>query len=234
MHLDMVQESKHLPLAEQVAERINQYILDHNLVPGDRIPNEYELCDQLGVGRGTIREAVKILVARNVLTVQRRNGTFVSERTGEIDDPLGLAYQQDQSALAKDLLELRIQLEPWIAAMAAERATDEDIEQMLEQRKKVEELIKQGVNHLEEDKKFHICIANCTHNSVIPKLIPIITFSVTLFGTLSKNSLTNETVIQHRNISDAIKARNPEAARTAMLEHLYSNKRRIEANEKAK
>ena len=233
IHFDMVQDNKRPPLAEQVAEKINQYILDRNLSPGDRIPNEYELCNQLGVGRGTIREAVKILVARNVLTVQRRNGTFVSERTGEIEDPLGLAYQQDQNALAKDLLELRIQLEPWIAATAAERATDEDIEQMIGQRKKVEDLIEQGINHLEEDKKFHISIANCMHNSVIPKLIPIITFSVSLFGTLSKNSLTNETVIQHRKISDAIQARDPEAARAAMLEHLYSNKRRIEAQEKA-
>ena len=234
IRFDMVQDNKRPPLAEQVAEKINQYILDHNLRPGDRIPNEFELCDQLGVGRGTIREAVKLLVARNVLTVQRRNGTFVSEHTGEIEDPLGLAYQQDQTALAKDLLELRIQLEPWIAATAAERATDKDIELMFEQCGKVEKLIEQGINHLEEDKKFHISIANCMHNSVIPKLIPIITFSVSLFGTLSKNSLTNETVIQHRQIAEAIRNRDPQAARDAMLAHLYSNKRRIEAQEAAK
>lgn len=230
MRLEMVQEGKRLPLAEQAAERINQYILDHSLNPGDKIPNEYELCDQLGVGRGTIREAVKILVARNVLTIKRRNGTFVSERTGEIDDPLGLAYQQDQVALAHDLLEIRIQLEPWIASMAAERATPEDMERMIGQRKKVEDLIAQGVDHLQEDKKFHICVADCTHNLVIPRLIPIITYSVSLFGTLSKNRLTGETVIQHRKVSDAICARDPEGARAAMLEHLLMNKANIEAN----
>ena len=104
---------------------------------------------------------------------------------------------------------------------------------MFAQCEKVEKLIEQGINHLEEDKKFHISIANCMHNSVIPKLIPIITFSVSLFGTLSKNSLTNETVIQHRQIAEAIRNRQPEAARDAMLAHLYSNKRRIEAQETA-
>lgn len=229
IQLDAMRETGLSLLAEQVAERINQYILDHNLASGDKLPNEFELCEQLGVGRGTIREAEKILVARNILSVQRGRGTFVAEKTGEIDDPLGLSYRHDHAALARDLLEIRIQMEPWIASLAAQRADEADLERMMAQCMKVEELIHLGIDHLEEDKKFHQCIAECTHNAVVPKLIPIITFSVTLFGRLSRNSLVDETVRQHRRIAEAICAGNAEGASTAMLEHLYANKARIEA-----
>ena len=223
-----IQGSGRSLLAEQVADRINEFILEQNLKAGDKLPNEFELCEQLNVGRGTIREAEKILAARNILTIQRGRGTFIAEKTGEIEDPLGLAYRQDHVALARDLLEIRLEMEPWIASVAAQRATEEDLERMVRQCDLVEKLILKGEDHLEEDKRFHKRIADCTHNEVIPKLIPIITFSVSLFGRLSRNTLQQETVVQHRAIANAICSHDPETARKAMQEHVLSNKKRIE------
>ena len=87
-------------------------------------------------GRGTIREAVKLLVARNCLEIRRGKGTFVVEKPGQIEDPLGFAYVKDKITLAVDLMELRLQLEPWVAQLAAQRIeeTEKDtLRQLCEQ-----------------------------------------------------------------------------------------------------
>jgi DNA-binding FadR family transcriptional regulator len=224
---DTLQE-KGVSLAEQVAEQINQLVVDRNLQTGEKLPNEFELAQFLNVGRGTIREAEKLLVARNVLEIQRGKGTFVALNTGEVSDPLGLAYLQNDLRLAEELVEIRLQLEPGIAALAAERATAEDITQLVRCCDTVENLINQGENHLKADKELHQCIANCTHNRVLPKLIPVITYSVELFGSISNRSLTQETIQTHRRVVNAIIAHDADAARQAMYEHIEINQNHIQ------
>ena len=109
-----IQDNRTSSLAEQVADQINQVIIDQNINAGEKLPNEFELAARLNVGRGTIREAVKLLVARNCLEIRRGKGTFVVEKPGQIEDPLGFAYVKDKITLAVDLMELRLQLEPWV------------------------------------------------------------------------------------------------------------------------
>lgn len=116
-----IQDNRTSSLAEQVADQINQVIIDQNINAGEKLPNEFELAARLNVGRGTIREAVKLLVARNCLEIRRGKGTFVVEKPGQIEDPLGFAYVKDKITLAVDLMELRLQLEPWVAQLAAQR-----------------------------------------------------------------------------------------------------------------
>ena len=112
----------HKPLAEQIADRINQMIIDQQLQPDDKLPTEVELMAYLDVGRSTIREALKILVARNIVEIRRGKGTFVTRNPGMSEDPLGFAYMQDKLKLAQDLLEVRARIEPWTAYLAAQRA----------------------------------------------------------------------------------------------------------------
>ena len=81
---------KRTPLANKVANKIVDLIQQEAYEPGSRIPSEFELADAFGVGRGTVREAVKILVSRNVLEIRPAKGTFVRENPGVADDPLGL------------------------------------------------------------------------------------------------------------------------------------------------
>ena len=106
--------------AEQAAEALVAWIVAERLAPGDRIPREEELEEQLGVGRSTVREAVKLLASRNILEVRQGAGTFLSPKQGVTEDPLGFVLVQDKRKLAEDLLELRLILEPPIAALAAE------------------------------------------------------------------------------------------------------------------
>ena len=82
----------------------------------------------------------------------------------------------------------------------------------------VEQDIFSGKDHLGQDTKFHICIAQCTQNLVVPKLIPIITYSVELFGSLNGNVLLSETVSAHRAITSAICTRDAKAAEQAMAQ----------------
>ncbi len=79
----------------------------------------------LKVGRSTLREAIKRLAARNILTVRQGSGTYVSDHTGVPEDPLGLTFIEKGPKLAKDLVELRLMIEPEMAATAAERITED-------------------------------------------------------------------------------------------------------------
>ena len=117
-------------LSEKVSQDILEYIARNGLQPGDRLPNEYELAGMLQVGRSSVREAVKLLVSRNVLVVRQGAGTFVSQKRGITEDPLGLSLIPDKHRLARDLMEVRILLEPQIAAAAAQNAAAGEIEQL--------------------------------------------------------------------------------------------------------
>lgn len=224
--------SNDIPLTERVAAQISELIVEKRLTSEDKLPNEFELAAMLKVGRGTIREAVKLLVARNVLIIRRGKGTYIANHPGEISDPLGFTYFPDQLRLAFDLLEVRLNLEPWIAKIAATRATDEEIAIMNKNCRIVEQDILSGKNHLPNDTKFHISIADCMHNLVAPKLIPIITYSVGLFGSLNGNILLSETIVSHRAIADAIAAHHPEQAEKAMQNHIELNLAELEAIKK--
>ena len=114
---------KNTLLAEQVQEQLYDYITAHSMKPGDKLPNEFKLAEQFGVGRSTVREAVKLLVSRNVLETRRGSGTYVKDLIPADMDPLNLRSVQDKVALAMDLVDLRLILEPEIAAKNAQVAT---------------------------------------------------------------------------------------------------------------
>lgn len=216
------------PLTEQVSEKISNMIIEKHLTVGEKLPNEFELAEYLNVGRGTVREAVKLLVSRNVVTIHRGKGTFVKKHPGVVDDPLGFAFMDDKYRLASDLLEIRVIVEPQVARLAAERATEEDISAIDSLCDEVEQLILSKTPHLEKDVEFHTRIAQCTKNQVMPNLIPLINYSIGLFGELTQCSLDVETIHTHRALVKAIAAHDPQAAADAMREHLQMNQERMD------
>ena len=100
------------PLAEQVAQKIKDYILEEKLKAGDKLPTETALAKEMGVARSTVREAIKRLESQNILTVRHGAGSFVTDQPGLADDPLGLDFIEDKERLAFDLLEVRNIIEP--------------------------------------------------------------------------------------------------------------------------
>lgn len=215
------------PLADQVADYILEYIISHELGIGAKLPNEFELAKGIGVGRSTVREAIKILVSRNIVNIRRGAGTFISEQQGMTEDPLGLAFVKDKNHLAMDLLSVRLMLEPEIARMAAEYATKEQVEALYHQCDKVEAMIGRGENHMQEDIALHRMIAACSGNVVVEKLVPVINSAIQVFVDITSGSLSNETIITHREVVDAIAVRDGETAKYSMEMHLLYNRRAI-------
>lgn len=215
------------PLTETAANEIIQYIISNALEAGDRLPNEFNLAEILGVGRGTVREAVKLLVSRNILEIRRGAGTFISQKQGIPEDPLGLTFIKNKEQLTKDLLSVRLMLEPEIAGMAALHGTKEQKEELEKQCNVVEKLILEDADHTEEDVKFHTLIAKSSGNIIIEKLIPIINSSVVLFSDITHRTLRSETIETHRDITEAIKASNSIEAKYAMEMHLIYNRKVI-------
>lgn len=221
-------QTKEASLPERTAEQISRLIVEQHLTSEDKLPSEFELAELLGVGRGTIREGVKLLVARNVLEIRRGKGTYIARNPGEVSDPLGFAYYPDQFSLAMDLLEVRAQVEPWVARVAAERATEENLKILREKCSMVEQDILAERDHSENDVAFHVAIAQCTQNMVVPRLIPIITYAVKLFVSLTESRLKTETIVVHREILDAICASDGERAAAAMVKHIEYNRVMLE------
>jgi len=214
-------------LAEQVQEQIYQYILNTPIAIGAKLPNEFELGEKFGVGRSTIREAVKLLISRGILEVRRGSGTYVVSTTPMDLDPLGLGAVEDKMALAMDLVNVRMILEPGIAEMAAMNATARDVERLRELCAVIEQKIETGENYIEEDIAFHTAVAKCSGNMVVEQLVPIIDTAVMMFVNVTHRKLTQETIMTHRAVTDAIAERDPMGAKSAMMMHMTFNRNMI-------
>jgi DNA-binding FadR family transcriptional regulator len=212
------------PLIERTADRLVQYIIDRDLNDGDKLPNMRELGVRLGVGRGTLREALRILTSRNVLEVRHGAGVFISQKNGVSDDPLGFTFIKDKGKLIQDLLEFRMVLEPRIAAQAAQYADSEDIAELERLCDAVDEQILRKIPHMQKDAEFHTKIAQCSRNLIMPKLMPIIHSSISLVITETGGVLDIETMKTHRAVLSAIKRKDGVAASDAMLMHLIYNR----------
>ena len=213
-------KGKTKPLPQIAAEDIIDLIKSNRLEPGDRLQNEYELAKLLNVGRSMVREAIRILVSRNILEVRQGAGTFVSYKNGIPEDPLGLAFEGSAESLALDMMDVRLMLEPEIAARAAMNATKRQIAAMLEQCQTVEDLIKANKPYRKEDALFHQRVAECSGNRVVEKLIPIITSSVQLNIGVTRDKYRVQTVTEHRNIAEAITNHDVYKAKYSMISHL--------------
>lgn len=164
-----------LPMA--IAQKIKMMIVERNMKPGDRLPTENELAELFDVSRSTLREAMKFLRAENVVAIRQGSGTFVSAGTGIGEDPLGLHFT-NQKSLLQNLLETRMLIEPQMAVLAVQRATPQDIRNLEHLVKKMEEIEVNSKETAEMDVQFHTALAECTHNDVLIRVVPIINDSI--------------------------------------------------------
>lgn len=223
-----------LGLPEQISEKIIQLILDEHLEQGDRLPKEAVLVERLGAGRSTVREAMKLLQSRNIVRIKQGSGTYVASNPGVADDPLGFTFIDDKRRLARDLLEVRFMIEPQMASMAAEHATDDQIICIKEHCDESERLAARDEDYSAADTAFHIAIAESCDNLVVPRLMGVLKASVPLFIDVTGKKLVEESIRTHRDVADAIASRNPTAAHDAMYLHLVYNRNMIAEGAQAK
>lgn len=208
-------------LSQSVADNILSMItIEKRFSVGDKLPNELDLSEELNVSRTTLREAIRILVALDILEIQRGKGTYVKENA--------FKKQQDIEQLsnikvnAKDLYEMRLIFEPEAAYYAALRATDSEIKRIIEFGKKVEKEISNHQDRTDDEHSFHKAIAQATHNEFMNKLMPILYQAISkgVYLSLQSDKAIEDTINDHRMIMEFLEQRNAEGAKNAMKIHI--------------
>jgi DNA-binding FadR family transcriptional regulator len=208
-------------------DELLRLIRENGYDAGNKLPNEYELSAHLGVSRNTIREAVRVLASRNILDIRQGAGTFISQKKGVVDDPLGFSLMEDRRKLVQDLIQIRCIIEPQIAALAAQNATLDDVLILGNLCDAVETLIRKRRAFMQKDVEFHTQLAICSRNMVMSNLIPVICEGITVFSAMVVEQEFDQTIKSHREIFEAIREHRAADAGQAMLFHLLYNKNRF-------
>lgn len=213
-------------LYETIVDQILQHVLDGTLRPGDRLPAERELAEQFEVSRTAVREAIKALRAKGLVEVRPGSGTFiVDDTTVAVRHALGLSVtiSKSKGLGLSDLIEFRAMVEPEIAALSAERATQEDKARL----RAAIETMDRSLNHAEAfikaDLDFHLTLASATQNILTANLVEAV-MALPVMLELHKTIFTRGgaplSQQQHKSILQAITDRNEDLSRSAMQEHL--------------
>lgn len=213
-------------LIDETIEDLVEYIKDHQLEAGDRLPNEQALGEELSVGRSTLREAVRALASRNVLEVRHGSGTYISAQTGVGEDPLGFTFVRDTYKLTQDLFEVRFLIEPVTAMLAAENHTKKQLKALRKiHQHSIDFFEKEGGFDVQLDIDFHSLIAEMSGNVAIHHLMPVIIQSISLYNYYyTSDQIIKDTIDHHEHILSAIADGDGRGAQSAMLLHLAENR----------
>ncbi len=222
----MLKPIKPKRMSDQVFEQLKDLIFRGHLKPGDRLMTERELAQNLGVSRPTVREAINKLVAIHLLEHRQGQGTFVNPPTASADrNPLA-AVINGQNASLMDLLEVRLGLECNAVALAAQRATDEDLRELEKSVQEMGSAVAEGKLGSDADITFHMAIAYATKNVVQIHIMK--SLYDLLFHGIQENLQhlytepinLNIVLQQHTDILDAIRRRDPLEAYASMKRHI--------------
>ena len=214
---------KKTKLSEQTADRLYEMIADERrYLPGSKLPNENELSEALQVSRTTLREAISFLVAQGVLEIQRGKGTFVAAQLPTAGLDLTSLAGMRSRGRARDLFEMRLIFEPATAALACQRATDEELEQIRKKAEKVELEARIGGDWPLADQEFHLAIMRASHNEYMRRLYPIINGAVNEILQINHNrqQMLDTALADNRLILDFLLRRDEAGARHAMSIHM--------------
>ena len=210
-------------LYEQIVQQIEDSVLNGSLKPGDQLPAERELAQRLGVSRTAVREAVKALREKGLVEAYSGRGTFVTDGTSQAArQSFDLMVKIGQTEGSPHLAELRLILEPGIAALAAARIEEEDLAAMREAVAVMERSQNDPAAYIEADLDFHLALAEAAANPLILSLID------SIVGLLREQRIKIFNVeggpqrgqFHHKHILEAMERRDPEMARSAMRAHL--------------
>src|SRR5512138_144046 len=222
-------------VSSQIADQIRESILAGDFSPGDKLPPERELAEMFGVSRPSVREALNILASSGLVMSYQGGGTVVQSLVETAaGSPLSELIKGEQER-ALDVIEVRKCMEAWTSYYAAQRALPEDL-------RKLEKIVIEMEQNLDGmkpsqdlDANFHILIAQATHNIVWLHLMQSIFDAMKEFqrGVWRAVYLTEEDHRQlfahHKAVYEAIRDREPERARDAMLTHLTFAEQRSSA-----
>jgi GntR family transcriptional repressor for pyruvate dehydrogenase complex len=237
----MFKEVKNQRLYLQIVNQVRDLIAKGNLKAGDKLPPERELTEKFGVSRASIREAMSALEILGLIESRGSQGNFIKVDTmdASIDGASLKELLKNHSPF--EVFEARCEIEPVMGALAAERKTGENLERLKKcliklnaLGRQVESDPKQIDNYMEEDRRFHLIIAQCAHNSVlfivysgVNLMLKEKHWKVLKMKTLVKESNIKKFEKEHTEIFNAIRDSDSELARINMREHLQCIKKEM-------
>jgi DNA-binding FadR family transcriptional regulator len=230
---------KHKSFHAAVVDQLAAMIIRGDDKVGLQLPTEPELCASLGVSRTILREAVKTLSAKGMLVTGPRTGTrTLPPSSWNLLDPdvirWRLAAGVDES-FVRDILELRLAIEPEAAALAAKRAAPQDIARLRAAYEAMEAaVLRGGGGYLEADLAFHETILALTGNPFFAALTPAIDalLRVSFRYSVKSRDSARSSLPLHKEVLDHIAAHNPAAAETAIRSLIESARSDIESDMK--
>jgi GntR family transcriptional repressor for pyruvate dehydrogenase complex len=207
-------------VVDEIVDQLMAYVTE--LQPGDRIPAERQLVRQLGVSRSSMREALRVLTSRGLLEVREGLGTFVAQDHQPFISHALMVSSLIGGRTARELHEVRAHVEPFCARLAAERATEADLEGIRTCLARQEAALGSVDEFLDADVAFHLAIAQASENRVLVEMLRTVrALAMARMATLlsARRDMTRS-YREHRRIFESVAARDPVGAEAAMQAHL--------------
>ena len=219
-----VEPVKSTRIYAEIVRQIRSLVADGRLKSGDRLPPERELAERFRVSRTSVREALRALESTGLIEIRAGEGAFVREVSVEaLIEPLALVILTQREAVA-ELYEARRLLEPPIAALAARRAGPDELAEMTRILDEQAGEVAAGRTGLAQDAAFHTAIGHSAHNRAITRIVAALMdlLTQTREDSLHTPGRPERSHQDHRRILAAIRSRDEDAARQAMLDHLVA------------
>ncbi len=208
-------------ICEEIIEYFKKLIANNALEKGTKLPSEGALAEKMGVGRGTIREALKVLIYLGYLE-RRENGTYVSEHGASEAATNELSEDIKKYRNAIEMIEVRKIIEPEVAALVAEKADEKALAMISEEFLKMEEFFSDIDKFIDHDNKFHVYLVGAIQNRLLEGIMKsiheLMRDSQGLI--LKEGNIKNRSLDFHRKILIALKEGDADLARSCMLSHI--------------
>lgn len=224
----MFQPIKNTKVYEQVAEQIQDMVVNGKLQRGDKLPSERQLAEELQVSRTSIREALRALQIIGLIEVRQGEGSYINQSFEKsLFQPLSIMFML-QNSKPEEIIELRRIIEVEAAYLAAKRADDEEIEHLrglIEKLKDLKDLNNEEAS-VAVDKEFHYTIAKASKNKLLVNVLNVISELMDKFikearGMILVDEKNKEVLVQqHEAIFKGLENRDPKAAGSAMQIHI--------------
>lgn len=215
----MFKKIKNKSVVQTVVDSITKVIISGELKPGDKIPTEMELAESFGVGRNSIREAIKILVYYGILEIRRAEGTFVCNGFNKIMiDPMVYGVILHQSEDYVNLMELREMMEVGVMRLAIDKYDEAELEKLHEKLEILKEEIEKGPDNIENvfvaDNVFHDTVSEMGHNPIVDRINNVVremTYKMRYSSVknMLKSGRGQELFEAHEKIYEKIRDRDP-------------------------
>lgn len=216
-----IEPLRRAPLYEGVAERIREYVVAQDLQPGDRLPPERDLAQQLGVSRTVVRQGLTLLRVTGLVEIRHGHGIHLARRVGEVVPPISADVAMNHPDLPA-LGEVRNALEAQAARLAATRRTPEDLAQISEAIASLRADVEAERDCTESDVAFHGAVVRAAHNQVLRDTLGNLEGPARQIAAASigRPGQPPRSLADHEAILVAIEQGDPAAANQLMFDHL--------------